>query len=874
MKRRDFLVRAAAGSAAFALRPARAPERGPAAAGPYGADGVPGSTAPPSPAAGSAGASPARLPLEGGWAFVRADASGAWAPSFDDAAWERVAIPHTARVEAVVTGPSGTEAGQWQGVCWYRRRLPFAPELAGRRAYLRFEGAMNVADVWLNGAHLGRHLGGYLPFGFDVSERLVPGGDNVLAVRLDNRDDAVTGPKPLAELDFNTYHGLYRSVCLIVKDPLHITDPILAERPAGGGVFVRFPEVSADAAAVLVQVHVRNDDARVRRFRVGYALVDGRGNPAAEATSDALELAPGSDADVAQQLHVVAPALWSPREPNLYALRVQVLEDGRLVDEETSRVGIRRLAMSAGGLLVNGERLFLRGTNRHQEYPYVGYALSGAAQRRDARKIKDAGFDYVRLSHYAHDPAFMDACDEVGLAVMNCIPGWQFFNRDDPAFSEVQYDNCRRLVRRDRNHACVLLWEVSLNETAMPREFVARTHAIAHEEYPGDQCFTCGWTDGYDVFVQARQHGGCTEETSRACVVSEYGDWEYYAQNAGLRQDAWADLAPDEANSRQMRWHGERRLLQQATNFQEAHNDNRKTIALADGLWVMFDYNRGYAPDIESSGCMDLFRIPKLSHAFFRSQRDASERTRDAGGGPMVFVATWWTPDSPTSVRVFGNCDEVELLLNGRSIGRRGPDRDRMSTHLAHPPFTFEVGRFEPGTLEAVGYMAGRVAARHAVRTPGAPTRLEVGLDESGTRFGAEGKDVAFVRAALVDEHGTVVPDAWENVHFGATGGPTLVGANPFSSEAGIASILVQTDTAAPRGAVYALALVRGQDGPTVLAGAVGAGGEVEPWAARLGPDGARAELVVGGRTVVATDPSVPRFRIPGSAAPEPAGRT
>ena len=299
-----------------------------------------------------------------------------------------------------------------------------------------------------------------------------------------------------------------------------------------------------------------------------------------------------------------------------------------LSDVESHRIGIRRIAIDEEGFAINGERLFLRGANRHQEHPYIGYALPDAAQYRDARRIKEAGFDYVRLSHYPHSPAFMDACDELGLVVMDCIPGWQYFN-PDPAFVELQYRNCRELIRRDRNHPCVVLWEVSLNESAMPPEFVARAHAIAHEEYPGDQCFTAGWTAGYDVFLQARQHGGCRDGRHRPCVVSEYGDWEYYAMNAGLDQTAWTDLTPAESNSRQLRWQGERALLQQATNFQEAHNDNLGTIAFADGLWVMYDYNRGYAPDVESSGCMDLFRLPKFSYHFFRSQRPPATR---AGG--------------------------------------------------------------------------------------------------------------------------------------------------------------------------------------------------------------------------------------------------
>ena len=533
--------------------------------------------------------------------------------------------------------------------------------------------------------------------------------------------------------------------------------------------------------------------------------------------------------------------------------------------------------------------MFLRGTNRHQEYPYVGYALSDAAQYRDARKIKDAGFDYIRLSHYPHAPAFMDACDELGLVVMDCIPGWQFFNREDPEFTGIQYENCRRMMRRDRNHPCVILWEVSLNETDMPEEFIRRTHEIAGEEYPGDQCYTCGWTDGYDVFIQARQHGGCRDVTDRSCVISEYGDWEYYAQNAGLDQAAWADLAPDEANSRQLRWHGEAALLQQATNFQEAHNDNLKTIAFADGLWVMYDYNRGYAPDIESSGCMDLFRLPKFSREFFRSQRPPDEHLWQAESGPMVFIASYWTADSSPTVRVFSNCEEVGLALNGELLQRRRPDANRISTHLAHPPFTFQLKRFEPGTLEAIGLIGGRKAAHHVVRTPEAAKRLTLRLDESWRPFSAGGKDVAFVYAELKDDTGTIVPDAWENVFFGGTGDIELVGANPFSSEAGIASILVRSEVRDPQGAVFALCLSRDGDRIRTLGAALPFGGEVPPLQVRFTIDGRdpatgavyggerlyasqriRAALFAGRALVAKADTEAPKFRIAGSTAPKP----
>ena len=840
MKRRDFVKQTAAAGAALTVVPA-----------------LPRSAAVPR------FPGPSRVDFNPGWRFLLGDASGAEGAAFDDRGWSAATLPHTARIEALVTGEPASDTYQWQGTCWYRKRFVLSRESAGRKVYLTFDGAMNVADVWLNGVHLGQHRGGWLPFGFDISSRVVAGGENVVSVRLDNRDNPVTGPKPLAQLDFNPYHGIYRSVHLVIKDPLHITDPILADQPASGGVFVTYPDVSPDSATVRVQVHVRNDGPAPRQFRVRALLLAGE-RVVVEALSEPVRLASAEDRIVVQDLRVLSPALWSPVGPHRYLLQTEVVEDGAVVDAETTRIGIRRIDISADGFRINGERMFLRGTNRHQEYPSVGYALSDAAQYRDANKIKDAGFDYIRLSHYPHAPAFMDACDELGLVVMNCIPGWQYFNRDDPAFTEIQYENCRRLLRRDRNHPCVILWEVSLNETDMPAEFIRRTHAIAHEEYPGDQCFTCGWTEGYDVFIQARQHGGCREVTHRACVVSEYGDWEYYAQNAGLQQEGWKDLAPDDANSRQLRWHGEARLLQQATNFQEAHNDNRKTIAFADGLWVMFDYNRGYAPDIESSGCMDLFRLPKLSYPFFQSQRPPAE-------GPMVFIASYWTPDSSPSVRVFSNCDEVALSLDGRLVERRRPDTDRISTHLAHPPFTFRFGRFQPGMLEAVGYLSGRTVARHVVRTPGAVERLDLWLDEGGRPFAMDGKDVAFLRAELRDAGGTAVPDAWENVFFGATGDISLVGANPFSSEAGIASVLVQTEARRPRGAVYALCIIPGGPQPRVLSAAVSVGGDVEPWEVRQPADGTAA-LLVAGRQVVTADPTAPKFRVAGSTAPAQPG--
>jgi beta-galactosidase len=845
----------------------------------------------PRPVAASAGAAArSAVRLDTGWRFLRDDQTGAQAPGFDDSAWEEATLPHTARVEALVTGPAGSPEAQWQGLCWYRRTLRLPSEAAGQQVLLRFEGAMNVAEVWLDGERIGGHLGGFLPFVLDLSDRVHPGQEQLLAVRLDNRDNPVTGPKPLAQLDFNTYHGLYRPVWLVRKDRLHITDPILANRPASGGIFVTYPRVSAESATVRVQTHLQNTHQEPRACRVRLTLRRPDGGVVASVVSGTVALEPGSDHDVAQELEVKAPMLWSPAAPHLHTLECELVTAAGTVDAETLRIGIRRISAGRDGFRINGEPLFLRGANRHQEYPYVGYAVPDTAQYRDARKIKEAGFDYIRLSHYAHAPAFMDACDELGLVVMDCIPGWQYFNTS-PAFSELQYQNCRDLIRRDRNHPSVILWEVSLNETLMSTEFVQRTNAIAHEEYPGDQCITAGWVHGYDVFIDARQHGGCRHEERAACLVSEYGDWEYYAMNAGLDQGTWKDLAPAESNSRQLRWQGERAQLQQALNFQEAHNDNRATVAFADGLWVMYDYNRGYAPDIESSGCMDIFRLPKYAYHFFRSQRAATERLPGAASGPMVFIASDWTPASATDVRVFSNCDEVALYLNGRLLERRGPDRDRLSTRLAHPPFTFRTGSFRPGALEAVAYLAGQSAARHTVRTPGTVDRLALSFDLSGKPRDREHGDLLFCYAALSDRNGTVVPDAWENVAFGVTGGATLVGANPISSDAGIASILVRTEPGPAAASVHALAIVANGGLTRIIGASMALEGSAPAHGLRYTTDGSgpgpgsvrytgpvrtdsrlRAALLVGGKVVAALAGDAPRFRMAASAPPDRRG--
>ncbi|MFT3829891.1 MAG: glycoside hydrolase family 2 TIM barrel-domain containing protein [Opitutaceae bacterium] len=719
--------------------------------------------------------------LDRDWEFRRCELSATgnnWAPA---------TLPHN----PFVADLDGRE--HWFGICEYRRTLLAPLSHAGERHVLHVGGAMHTATVFVDDRELARHEGGYLPFEVDLTAALADGAAHRLLLRLDNReDDDVPPGKPYGELDFCWYGGLYRGVELRTLPALHITEAISAGEVGGGGVFLRTLAADVSRAVVAAKVHVRNTDATPRCFRVQAELLRD-GHVVSTVLSGQRTLAPGLAVSVEQELTLTRPALWSPAAPHLHEAVVTVLEGERVVDERRFRYGVRRIGFGrADGFTVNGARLRLRGTNRHQEFPRVGYAAPRAAQYRDARRIKEAGFDYVRLSHYPQSPDFLDACDELGLVVMNAIPGWQFCGGEK--FQAACVENARQLVRRDRNHACVVLWELSLNETQMPASLMERLHAAGHEECPGDQMFTCGWIDRFDVFIHSRQHGQIHtwRNADRALVIAEYGDWEFYAANEGFDQTTGAGVLAAWANSRHLRGEGERALRQQAQNHILALDDTLASPAVLDGQWTVFDYARGYHPQRAACGVMDIFRLPKFSYHFYRSQRDATEGGIGWTGGAVVFIASHWTPASALRVLVFSNCEEVELSLNGRSLGRRKPDRTWQTQHLPHPPFVFDLPRFEPGELAATGFAGARPVVRHTVRTPGAPARMEVVIDSLDVPPGADESDIMMVHASIVDAAGTVCVSAADAVTFTAAGGAAIVGPATVPAEAGIASVVLR----------------------------------------------------------------------------------
>lgn len=704
--------------------------------------------------------------------------------------WQVVNLPHTPKLEPLLVND------QWQGIAFYRKSFSAEHNWQDKTLYLRFEGAMKVAKVWLNGTLLGEHLGGYLPFTFDITDTVSFSKENELLVELNNKDNYVTGPKPLHLLDFNTYGGLYRDVNLLVKPPIHISDEMQTAMPARGGQLIS-TEVKPDRTAIVkIQTDIRNASAKNSDIKLKHTLYFEQQKIAEVADKQATKA--NDNTLFTSTINVPKPRLWHPDTPHLYTLVTEVLVEEKRVETVTNRVGIRTFRFNEKHeLLINGKKTFLRGVNRHQEYPHVGYATSAEADYRDAYLIKSAGFDYVRLSHYPHSKGFMKAADELGLVLIDAVLGWQYYS-PLPEFEQQIYQTCRDMIRRDRNHPSVLAWECSLNEASMPEHFVNQMKEIVEEELPGS--FSAGWQDQYDIYLQARQHRLQHYKTpTQPYNVSEYGDWEYYAQNAGLNQDAWGDLKEEERTSRQLISSGERRLIQQATNLQEAHNDNLNTPAYSDGYWVMFDYNRGYADDLEASGIMSIFRQPKYSYYFYQSQRSPHQMSDKYQSGPMVYIASDWTSESATQIRVYSNTQQVSLYLNGKLIETARPAKTEISGNLAYPPFYFELPKFIAGELKAIGLINGEAVSEHIVRTPLKPNKLILQVAENGKAINKQNGDVILVNALLLDRNGTVVPSNDLLTTFKISGAASLANMGDIKTQKGIATAVIQVDRGAQK---------------------------------------------------------------------------
>ena len=757
-----------------------------------------------------------------GWRFFKGDPSGAHATDYDDRTWEWVNLP-----DGMELLPLSASGGiNYQGASWYRKKFNLPSTFAGKRVFVHFEGIMGASKVWVNGVLINTHFGGYFPLHLDITEHLQM-GENIIAVRADNGNDPDYPPgKAQEQLDFTYFGGIYRDAWLIAHNAVYVTHPVAAEKVAGGGVFIHSEDVSEAFARMITQIDIANLGQK-QSVDVRLQLKDRTGRLAAHAETF-VELNEQTGRSVKLELDVDSPMLWSPDDPHLYDLFITIQSiTGDVLDTFRKRVGIRSIELRGRkGFFLNGKRYpdLLLGANRHQDFAHIGNALPNNLHWRDAVKLRKAGMRVIRSAHYIQDPAFMDACDALGLFIVTTIPGWQFWN-EEPIFMERMLGDVRKLVRLERNRPSVLLWEVIPNETHFPATYAEQATAAAQEEYPFAGFYTA--TDSRTDRVQ-----------SQALFDVLYADdtvWSYKEKSVFKRE--WGDFVDNWVDhnsvSRVAKQWGEEPQIRQAMHYfceewvdadqEKSWPSLTKVFAASPALvgatlWHSFDHQRGYHPDPFWGGIMDAYRQPKFSYFLFKSllPTEGLEQVPLVEAKPFVYIAHLMTPFSPSYVTVFTNCEEVRLTLFGKEIGVKPAILE--SSPVPRVPVVFEdVFRYvdarnknkkdygkinqpwvESAFMKAEGLISGEVVAEHVRWPVGRKRSLVLSVDDSGTQPIADGSDVTPVVAHLVDAGGGIKRLSHEYIRFHVSGAGSLIeevdlGMNPQKLLWGEAVALVRS---------------------------------------------------------------------------------
>ena len=759
---------------------------------------------------------PARDAIQKEWEKARTDFYTEYS-LITEKNWQKITLPHTANIEPLVAGPF-----MWQGIAYYRKQFWVDRKNAGKIITIAFEGAMQQADVWLNGKLLVQHKGGYTPFYLECSNHLFYNKPNEIIIRMDSRagPDFPVG-KSLLKNGFNYWSGIYRNVSMVITGPIHITNAVQERKKMGGGVFFLTPVVTKDSALSLIKTHYINESNQCQKVQIKQVLLSPGGNRVGMQVSAYTDLKKGEACSLEQEIQVKHPLLWSTDHPFLYTLQTILLEDGVEKDRVEQRVGFRKFRFSREkGFELNGEYLQLVGVNRHQDYPYIGNALSDAAQYRDMKKIKEAGFNTVRLSHYPQSPAVYAAADELGLLLLDAIPGWQFFNNKD-IFRERVFRDIEDMIRRDRNHPSILLWEANLNESYPPDSFRMACHQLVHAELPAGEYFTVGetygakhtewdvamanWYDDKDTIFRNTYERVQDVQPGAPSFIKEYGDWEY----GGV-----------ESTTRGTRANGETALLRGLWNILWEHNTNLNYAGITgDAIWAMYDNNIPAETRNYEWGVADYFRLPKFIAPLFRSQLEPYRKIAGiVDNSPYLYIANWWTSrQGKGKVVVLSNCDSVVLKVNGKIVGKQRPDHGPTTAYglfdkggadpfdggncvnFKHPPYTFKEIKYEAGELKAEGYIHGKKVREQFVYTPESPERIMLKADYSGKLLKADKADAIFVYATLVDKNNTVeCLDNETEIIFSVSGGVKITGPSKVKVRGGIASVLLQSATVVP----------------------------------------------------------------------------
>jgi beta-galactosidase len=684
--------------------------------------------------------------------------SGASDPKFNDQSWRKLNLPHDWAVELPFSergsGSHGFKAiGRnfpENSVGWYRKTFHIPKSDLGKRISLEFDGVFRDSIVWVNGHYLGTEQSGYSSFARNLSEILNYGGDNVVVVRVD---------ASLEEGWFYEGAGIYRHVWLVKTAPLHV------ERH---GTFVT-SELKKNSAAVTARVSVRNEGTNAATFEIEQTIRDAAGKAIATARLKKLKLAAAGRGDFTNVLAVAKPQLWSIETPHLHKLVTTIRSGDTVVDQYETTFGIRSIRFDPKeGFFLNGKRVKLKGTNNHQDHAGVGAAIPDALQEFRIAELKKFGCNAYRASHNPPTPELLDACDRLGMLVIdeNRLIGT----------TDYHYDHLRRMILRDRNHPSVILWSVGNEEwrvegseqgtriTAAMQSFVKQLDTTR----PVTIAISGGWGHGNSVpievaglnymnnlgksgFTTDQWHAKRPEQilvaTEECAFTQTRGIYTDDRKKCHLRAYDWDPS--DWGSGAEEAW---------------SHYADRKFLA-GMFVWTGFDYRGeptpfGWPAVASQFGILDLCGFPKDSAFYFQAW------WRDE---PLLHIFPHWNwpgkEGEEISVWAHSNCDEVELFLNGQSLGRKAMKK------YSHLEWSV---KYTPGTLRARGYKGGKEILTTKVETTGAPATVQ--LTPHRATIKADGADVSVITVRVADSQGRMVPTAANEITFTLSGPGKIIG--------------------------------------------------------------------------------------------------
>ena len=740
------------------------------------------------------------LPINRNWRYHPAKVTGAESPTFDDSKFERVVVPHT----NIQLPWHSFDDKDYEFISTYRRRFRLPQSAAGKRVFVDFEGVMTASTVWINGVPLGEYKGGFTPFSFELTPHVHHGGaENVLVVQVDSTERADIPPFGY-EIDYMTFGGIYREVALRIVPSAYI-DNIFAEPK---NVLSAQPSLDVHtflagdlptSGSVMLEAELRDGDQVIAKGSKP-VTVSAAPSPDPSAGMDPYTAASPyastqTKTDPARQTITLTQLgnikLWDLDSPHLYTVHVRLVHAGSVVDEDSRRIGFREATFTDHGFSLNGKIIKLRGLDRHQTFPFVGQAMPARVQRRDADILrKNLHCNIVRTSHYPQSRHFLDRCDEVGLLVLEEIPGWQHIG--DESWKQVAIDNVGRMIRRDWNHPSIILWGVRINESLDDHSFYTRTNALAHALDDSRQ------TGGIRYFQES-------EFLEDVFTMNDFGfplkppNHHRYLNTEFVGHTFPTKTIDDNEHQRE-------HTLRHA----RIHNQLASNPQYAGGIgWCAFDYNThsnfGSGDRICYHGVTDIFREPKPAAGFYKSQCDPSEEV------VLEPAFHWARGDEPVGIKQLlfcSNCERLRILAKvpgapenaWTQLAEVEPDRTEFA-HLKYPPFTVDVEKLDLkkfgatwGDLRVEGYINGKMVISKTMSGLGVDSRFSLMPDDH--ELTADGADTTRVVLRVTDECGAIRPYANDAVALTLEGPATLIGDNPFALVGGTGAVWIRATEA------------------------------------------------------------------------------